>query len=236
MPPTLFSTHQANRRKKENEQPSPLSNTHKVQRSLNLDPNLKIATGAGNSLKKFKVADPRGAGSNGNCGFTVLGVTREKLVEKLLEHGHKIAVRKSLSEAIKSHYMIQQDEAKTFPNLYHALLHHQSDPSEATENALNDACTEINVYKKYVNSFLTAGVWLDYRSALAYARLSHIDLYIWEQPQSQTNEIRVRESHSCAHPKGIINILYTNNATHFQLLYQTIEDDDVLVNVTKTMR
>jgi hypothetical protein len=236
MPPTLFSTHQANRRKKENEQPSPLSNTHKVQRSLNLDPNLKIATGAGNSLKKFKVADPRGAGSNGNCGFTVLGVTREKLVEKLLEHGHKIAVRKSLSEAIKSHYMIQQDEAKTFPNLYHALLHHQSDPSEATESALNDACTEINVYKKYVNSFLTAGVWLDYRSALAYARLSHIDLYIWEQPQSQTNEIRVRESHSCAHPKGIINILYTNNATHFQLLYQTIEDDDVLVNVTKTMR
>lgn len=196
----------------------------RIRASIYFDPSIKVARGKGGKRYIFRVADPRGRGSNGNCGFTVLGVTRQQLADKLLEHSGDAAVRQSIVEAIKAHYMVHQGAAATFPALYDALLQHQAEETDATTLALNTACANEAVYLLYVENFRVPGVWLDYHSALAYARLSNIELYVWEQPNQQTNQIRVRACHKCGNANGAIHMFYTNSATHFQLLYRTPED------------
>lgn len=99
-------------------------------------------------------------------------------------------------------------EAKALDDLHLKVLQ--------AEEELLKYCSRKEVYEQYVKE-LGKKLWLGYKSAMLYARLEGISLYVWEKNKNQQS-LRLIDHYVSAKPTNLIHMLHTNSYTHFNLL------------------
>ncbi len=151
---------------------------------------------------------------NGNCGFIGLGTSRKELTEQLLLASNDSAVRESvwleMAESLLTGEIILKGSQKYINNYFQ-----KDDEKSKVEFKLflNSEKTFID----YMNILADEEVklFLGYGSALAYARIVGINLYIWQKDIGQK---LVLSNHEENGGDQTIHLLHTAGFTHFNLL------------------
>ncbi len=80
----------------------------------------------------------------------------------------------------------------------------------------------INVFEYYVNALKSNRLWLGYSSALLYAKLANITLYIWEKNTKNKNQLELIDHHiGDGNVSDGFHILHTDGFTHFNFLSES---------------
>ncbi len=90
-------------------------------------------------------------------------------------------------------------------------------------------CKEQEITEQYINAF-RGNLWLGYKSMLLYAKENDINLYIWRKISVDSSQLALMYSHECMHPGRIIDAIYVNGYTHFNLL---VEEDRLMAERTQ---
>ncbi len=90
-------------------------------------------------------------------------------------------------------------------------------------------CKEQEITEQYINAF-RGNLWLGYKSMLLYAKENDINLYIWRKISPDSSQLTLMYSHECMHPGRIIDAIYVNGYTHFNLL---VEEDHLMAERTQ---
>jgi predicted Ser/Thr protein kinase len=90
------------------------------------------------------------------------------------------------------------------------------------ETSFEIYCQNKEVFKYYIESFVNTALWLDYKSALLYAKQTNIALYIWEKDENNPSQLTLIDYHEITGSsnaiQNVIHMLFTNGFTHFNLL------------------
>jgi len=111
-----------------------------------------------------------------------------------------------------------------------------------TERGLENYCQSSTIFKHYISAFANTALWLDYQSALLYARQANINLYIWKKDKNNTCDLTLIDYHkhtdNADTAQNEIHLLFTDGFTHFNLLSkasvrQNASDEDTNENFRK---
>jgi hypothetical protein len=90
------------------------------------------------------------------------------------------------------------------------------------ETNLEIYCQTQEVFKYYIQLFAESGLWLDYKSALLYAKQTNIALYIWKKKENNPSQLTLIDYHEItgsSHTiQNEIHMLFTSGFSHFNLL------------------
>ena len=92
-------------------------------------------------------------------------------------------------------------------------------------------CCKKKIFEYYVKA-LRGILWLGYKSALLYAEEKEITLYVWKKKQNISTQLELMESYESLEGNQIIHMLYTNNFTHFNLLFTTALDKKIMLDTS----
>ena len=101
---------------------------------------------------------------------------------------------------------------------------HQAMISQIDEEIKDYCCDEL-MFKHYVNSFLSESqrLWIGHTSALLFAKVENITLFIWETESKDSLQLKLKNKHISLAPKNTIHLFYTGGSTHFDLLVEHSE-------------
>jgi Putative nucleotidyltransferase substrate binding domain/Putative nucleotidyltransferase DUF294 len=90
------------------------------------------------------------------------------------------------------------------------------------ERKLEVYCQSQAVFLHYIQSFVDADLWLDYESALLYAKQTNTKLYIWKKEENNSSQLTLIKYHEVTDnantTQNEIHMLFTGGFTHFNLL------------------
>jgi predicted ATPase/signal transduction histidine kinase/CheY-like chemotaxis protein/tRNA A-37 threonylcarbamoyl transferase component Bud32 len=99
------------------------------------------------------------------------------------------------------------------------------------ERELENYCQSPAMFKHYVKAFIDTALWLDYKSALLYARQANISLYIWRKDEHNVGHLTLIDYHdfigNTNTAQNEIHLLFTAGFTHFNLLSKSALQEDV---------
>ncbi len=156
---------------------------------------------------------------NGDCAFIGLGTDRALLTSTLRLGCENEIVRRQLWTEIAE--AIQTDIYQ--PKGFEAALSSYYNNPHQNPNPLEQFCLIKTVYLGYLDllSHSVDGIWLGCQSALAYAYLKNITLYIWAKNDEQI--LSLQHEHIAEEPTQEIHLLHTGGFTHFNLLVKQDE-------------
>jgi hypothetical protein len=96
---------------------------------------------------------------------------------------------------------------------------------DQAEANLENYCQTKDVFKYYIKLFVDTGLWLDYKSALLYAKQTNIALYIWRKEENNPSQLTLIDYHEIKGSSHTIqkeiHMLFTSGFTHFNLLLKS---------------
>ncbi len=157
----------------------------------------------------------------GDCGFIALGVSREAVVEGLINLASIDEVRDQLwqeiYEAFETNRLPRTPEFEALfnafqePNLPHDIY-------DARLRAIEKYCKSEDVFKIYVAAYRDK-LWLGYKSALLFAQEKKITVYVWRK-ENNTDTLKVLDSHVEKGSPHVIHMLLTQGYSHYNLLVE----------------
>lgn len=172
---------------------------------------------------------------NGHCGFTTLGATREQVVDVLLPLAVDEAAREALWEEIFEAFETNNlQRTADFEALYRDL-HRQNISGEERDQAhlrIVAYCKRENVFRSYINAY-RGNLWLGYKSALLYAQMTEITVYVWRKT-GESQRIEIIGANVAEEPRQLVHMFLTQGYTHYNLLVEvpelTLNDDSTMLD------
>ncbi|MFY7697286.1 MAG: ankyrin repeat domain-containing protein [Legionella sp.] len=161
--------------------------------------------------------------SDGDCGFSCLGVSREELTDTLKANADNEQIREALwlevVEALINKDFLTQNSDDILDEFY-------TQNSDEARETLKSFCIEKKTFIAYLKALANnkKKIWLGYQSALEFAKCRNWNIYIW-QPGQKTNDLKLYSSQTCEQPEKTIHLLHTASFTHFNRL--TINDPEI---------
>jgi ankyrin repeat protein len=105
------------------------------------------------------------------------------------------------------------------------------------EEALRLYCSSKEIYEEYARSYISnqQRLWVGHDSALLYARVRNITLYIWESSKENPEKLKLRNHTVAKNPQRVIHLYYPSGSFHFDLLIMAGSiNDESTVEMTST--
>ncbi len=157
----------------------------------------------------------------GDCGFLSMGSSREEVVEVLSlctkDQSAREQLWEEIFEALETNHL---KRTPTFIKLYEAYQDTTITEAEREKRRLKIVkyCREEATVKMYIEAY-GKDLWLGYQSALLFAKLSNINLYVWKKYEG-SQQLEFTSSTLCANPKRVIHMVFTSKFTHYNLLVE----------------
>jgi hypothetical protein len=179
------------------------------------------------SQRTFLAGDPP---ADGDCGFNTLGVTRATFVQTIKARRYDGSLKTKLAHAIVNFVVsnpmgLGQEDS----HLVDLIMNYFMGDSELAMNLLLEYCRQDHIQTAYLDYLEKPRVWLDYKTALIYAEIKGINLYVWSPKSRGGSVLTVQDSYqnpaaaAAVEGANTIHMFYGDSCTHFLLLFEEPE-------------
>lgn len=157
----------------------------------------------------------------GDCGFITIGASRDEVADVLLLCINDQSVCEQLWEEVYEAFLTNNlVPTPEFLKLYDA--YQKPDANEKTREKIRQKlvqyCQKEKVIKLYIEAY-RHNLWLGFKSALLFAKLTDMTLYVWAKAED-SQQLILKGSNISAKPERVIHMLLTSGFIHFNLLVE----------------